>query len=245
MALPALLGASGAYYEVPTVTFPTTTGTIAVIARMDDDTARQNFLHTVFPPDVGLDWRGDTAGDPVQFFRQGSPPPYASAGANVADFASYALGAWCSLIASWDTTNTWLYLGRVGGPPPVEPSAYTIRTTIATPNTTAANLRVMNSTAATTRHPRGPMAALAVAPTVWTPEQRQAFNHARFIHGCDIFHFIGASASPTSPVLDLSGNGRHGTWTNTPTAATGPGVPAPEPNLPLKPRPFAPAGISR
>lgn len=242
----ALLAASGVYYETAAFTFPTTAGTIAIVAQLADDTVRQNFLHTVFPPDVGLDWRGDTAGDNLQFFRQGAT--YASAQAAAANFnhtgySPYALGAWCSLIASWDTTNTWLYLGRVGGPPPHEPSAYAGRTTIGTPNTTAAVLRVMNSTVTTARYPRGPMAALAIAAHVWTPEERQAFNHLRFVPGCELFHFIGANGVVNVP--DASGNGWTGTFTGTPTTAAWPRVPTRESAHPLKPHPFAPAGRSR
>lgn len=247
----ALIAGSGVYYETAAFTFPTTEGTLAVVTRLDDDTARQNFCHTVFPPDVGLSWQAQNAGDPIEFFRQGAT--YASAGANIADFNSatyspYAapvagVGVWCSVIATWSAANTWLYLGRVGGPPPQEPSAYQLRSAIVTPNTTAAPLRGMNSTVNTTRNTRGPMAALAIANRVWTPEERQQFNHLRLVSGCSLFHYIGANGTVNVP--DASGNGWTGTFTGTPTTAARPRVPSSPLALPLKPRPFAPGGRTR
>lgn len=219
MSLPALTAASGVYYETASFTFPTSEGTFAVIARFDDDTVRQNLMHTAFPPDAGMDWRGDVAGDTVSITRQGTT--YASASANVGNFSTYALGAWMSLIGVWDATSTRLYMGRYKGAVPVQPSAYASQTTIVAPNTTAAALRVMNSTANTARHFRGPMAVLAIDDIAWASDRLNAFNQGRFIPGCVLFHYIGGNGS----VVDASGNGWTATFTGSPTVVTGPASP--------------------
>ena len=192
--------------------WPTTAGT-AVATFFPTDATQRQALFRAGGADNQVQFSAHQAGDPFFANRQGATT--ASAEAAAANFAAYALNNWLILFFSWDTTNSWLYLGNIStGVAPAEPSSYSIRTTIVSPTAGTGALYVGNSDISNLRWLRGRIARASMYGRVLSDTERRVLFEGGIIGGATLDHWFGYNG--TTDVPDYSGNG----WTGTITSLT-------------------------
>lgn len=211
-----LYDADGDLIDLPAVS-PTGEATVALWVYLTDNTTRQQFwAHGGI--DFQVSFRGDVAGDPLQFFRQGAT--YGEATADGTNFAAYGLNKWLAVVGRAPSgTNATLWVGDESTSP-AGPSVYNTQTALVTPTTTSGAPRIGNQTT-TTRWIRGSVGGYVwwngtalTDPQVaawWADPFGYLASHGSLFATPTAFGRCGSNG--TTDVPDETGNGNTGTIT--------------------------------